>query len=181
MFGSGLATLSSDSGSGGRIGAGSSRENMYEDLSPVDISHFRNIMVCIVCIGSFFSLLFHVGVKEPPIPAGQRQYDQTNSSVSETTPLNTSRTRRQMMRKRDWFRMPQFYLVGLLYMCSRLYINISMVYLSLYLQETLDLPKASIAVIPLISYLSGFSSSFGMKALNARFGRTAAYLIGVVV
>ena len=39
----------------------------------------------------------------------------------------------------EWFRDVQFYLIGVVYMCTRLVINITQVYVSFYLLDTLDI------------------------------------------
>lgn len=93
--------------------------------------------------------------------------------------------------------------VGVLYMTTRLIVNLSQTYIAMYLTYSLSLPKVScgcvwrqwemgslprypsglplllppqkfIATIPLVMYLSGFFSSFLMKPINRRIGRNVS-------
>ena len=61
------------------------------------------------------------------------------------------------MKVMDWLKEPQFYQVAFIYMATRLYINVSQAYMPLYIQHSLELPAVSIAVIPLIMFISGKS------------------------
>jgi hypothetical protein len=91
----------------------------------------------------------------------------------------------------------------MLYMTTRLIVNLSQTYIAMYLTYSLSLPKVScgrvwrwwemgpllrcpsgpplplppqkfIATIPLVMYLSGFFSSFLMKPVNRRIGRNVS-------
>lgn len=93
--------------------------------------------------------------------------------------------------------------VGVLYMTTRLIVNLSQTYIAMYLTYSLSLPKVScgcvwrqwemgslprylsglplllppqkfIATIPLVMYLSGFFSSFLMKPINRHIGRNVS-------
>ncbi|XP_028908626.1 major facilitator superfamily domain-containing protein 12 isoform X1 [Ornithorhynchus anatinus] len=71
--------------------------------------------------------------------------------------------------------------VGLLYMTTRLIVNLSQTYIAMYLTNSLLLPKKYIATIPLVMYISGFLSSFLMKPVNKWIGRNLTYFAGVLV
>ncbi|XP_031205177.1 major facilitator superfamily domain-containing protein 12 isoform X2 [Mastomys coucha] len=71
--------------------------------------------------------------------------------------------------------------VGMLYMTTRLIVNLSQTYIAMYLTYSLSLPKKFIATIPLVMYLSGFFSSFLMKPVNRRIGRNMTYFTGLLV
>lgn len=66
-------------------------------------------------------------------------------------------------------------------MCTRLIVNLSQTYISMYLINTLGLPKRFIATIPLVMYLSGFLSSFIMKPLNKLMGTAMTYFLGLLL
>lgn len=55
----------------------------------------------------------------------------------------------------DWFKNPFFYAVGVVYMCTRLVINVTQIYMPFFLQTTLKMPANAIAIIPLLVYVSG--------------------------
>jgi hypothetical protein len=78
----------------------------------------------------------------------------------------------------DWLSMPQFYIVGVMYMSTRLSINITQAYMPLYVQETLKLECGSVATVPLTMFCSGFVISIFIKLINKYFGRQLAYTFG---
>ncbi|KXJ08608.1 Major facilitator superfamily domain-containing protein 12 [Exaiptasia diaphana] len=71
--------------------------------------------------------------------------------------------------------------VALLYMSTRLVVNLSQVYLPMYVTETLMLSKETIAIMPLIVYISGFVSTFFAKPLNQYMGRKVTFSIGCII
>ena len=60
------------------------------------------------------------------------------------------------MKPYDWFKEPQLYVIGLIYMLSRLIGSVSMSYIVFYVQFTLLLGKQYNSIIPLVMYISGF-------------------------
>jgi Na+/melibiose symporter-like transporter len=79
----------------------------------------------------------------------------------------------------QWLKEKQFYIVALIYMCTRALINVIMVYMSFYLIKALQMESSSITVIPLVMYLASFFATFlfGEK-FNDRLGRKGAYVFG---
>lgn len=73
------------------------------------------------------------------------------------------------------------YKVAGLYMSTRLFLNLTQIYVPLYLHETLHMAATSLAIIPLIMYLSSFKASLIIKYLNNKFGRKIAFTIGVIL
>ena len=55
----------------------------------------------------------------------------------------------------EWFSQRKFYQVGMVYMCTRLVINLTQVYLPFFLIVSLKMSATSIAVVPLVVYLAG--------------------------
>ncbi|KAK3703682.1 hypothetical protein QZH41_019173, partial [Actinostola sp. cb2023] len=64
-----------------------------------------------------------------PVQNGQQQNHPSRNSSSIKTKM------------KRWFKTPQFYLVGFVYMCSRIVVNISSAYFPFYLEEALDFEK----------------------------------------
>ena len=60
------------------------------------------------------------------------------------------------MKPYDWFKEPQFYIIGLIYMLSRLIGVLTAAYIVYYVEFTLLLGKENNATIPLVMYISGF-------------------------
>nr|XP_020020290.1 major facilitator superfamily domain-containing protein 12 isoform X2 [Castor canadensis] len=125
-------------------------------------------VLLVVGVGVVFSLLFHLGTRE-----GRRQRIE---EPDEHSPLVAPAARPLLLWK-HWLREPAFYQVGVLYMTTRLMVNLSQTYMATYLTHSLHLPKKFIATIPLVMYLSGFCSSFLMKPVNRRIGRNFGPLL----
>ena len=66
-------------------------------------------------------------------------------------------------------------------MATRLYINVSQAYMPLYIQHSLQLPAVSIAVIPLIMFISGFVVSIVNKPISKFVGRKWSMIGGCLV
>ena len=64
---------------------------------------------------------------------------------------------------------------------TRLYINVSQAYMPLYIQHSLQLPAVSIAVIPLIMFISGFVVSIVNKPISKFVGRKWSMIGGCLV
>lgn len=149
--------------------------NESSKIGPEDDVEFRNIVLIVVAVGIIQSIIFHIGVKEPNTHSWRTKRDVQYGAVErleETEPLV------QSLQWRDWFTNSTFYVVAALYMCTRLYVNLSQVYIPLYLQETLKLPQETVAIIPLVMFVSGFVSSFAMKPFNKCVGRKLVYVTG---
>ncbi|XP_048019277.1 major facilitator superfamily domain-containing protein 12a isoform X3 [Megalobrama amblycephala] len=152
-----------------------------ENLGPVDIPVFRNLSLIVVGIGALFSLLFHLGTREKARPS----QEEDGSSPGERQPLlhnSTVAPPTNPLQWKHWLRQPSFYQVAVLYMSTRLIVNLSQTYISMYLTYTLLLPKKYIATIPLVMFLSGFASSFIMKPLSKLIGKcqSGAFVYGAM-
>lgn len=81
----------------------------------------------------------------------------------------------------DWLKEPHFYLVGFIYICVRLITNISQVYMSLFINETLRLNKLNLALVPLTIYAMSMLTSLCQKKLNKTVGRTVTLVVGMLI
>lgn len=144
-----------------------------EQITPSDANVFRNLVFIVMGIGFLFSCIFHFGVKEKP--RGRTASNLVNGLYDDSVDFSSPQTH---LKWRNWLKESQFYKVGLLYMGTRLCLNLTQVYTPLFLQDSLHLKKDSIAYIPLVIYGSGFVSSFLMKYLNVHIGKKITYLIG---
>jgi hypothetical protein len=77
---------------------------------------------------------------------------------------------------RDWLTRAVFYKTAAAYMATRLYVNVTQVYVPLYLQDSLNLEARHLATVPLVMYVSGFAASFAIKYANKRMGRKVSDL-----
>lgn len=81
----------------------------------------------------------------------------------------------------ELFKDLQMYKVAAMYMLTRLFLNLTQIYVPLYLHETLHMAATSLAVIPLIMYLSSFKASLIIKYINKKVGLKIVYAIGVIL
>uniref|UniRef100_A0A452TNB1 Major facilitator superfamily domain containing 12 n=1 Tax=Ursus maritimus TaxID=29073 RepID=A0A452TNB1_URSMA len=147
--------------------------DVTDQLGVQDVQVFQNLSLLVIGVGAVFSLLFHLGTREgcrAPV-----------EEPDEHSPLLAPVTARPLLLWKHWLREPAFYQVGLLYMSTRLIVNLSQTYIAMYLTYSLNLPKKFIATIPLVMYLSGFCSSFLMKPVNKCIGRNLTYFVGLLV
>ncbi|XP_026336838.1 LOW QUALITY PROTEIN: major facilitator superfamily domain-containing protein 12 [Ursus americanus] len=147
--------------------------DVTDQLGVQDVQVFQNLSLLVIGVGAVFSLLFHLGTRE-----GRRA---PVEEPDEHSPLLAPVTARPLLLWKHWLREPAFYQVGLLYMSTRLIVNLSQTYIAMYLTYSLNLPKKFIATIPLVMYLSGFCSSFLMKPVNKCIGRNLTYFVGLLV
>lgn len=154
-------------------GVGDAQYSEADKVGPEDADKFKHIALIVVGIGAVFSFIFHLGVKE---------WNYDDSFGSSYPSISQGRhSDRLLMCWKDWLKEVQFYQVAVLYMATRLFVNLSQVYIPLYLQDTLGLHESSIAIIPLVMFVSGFLSSFFMKFLNRVAGRKITFLLGALV
>ncbi|XP_015272637.1 PREDICTED: major facilitator superfamily domain-containing protein 12 [Gekko japonicus] len=148
------------------------------NLGRQDIPVFRNLSLIVVAVGAIFSLLFHLGTPEKTRPPGWAP------EPEEHTPLLSDSQKRPVqpyLLWNHWLLEPAFYQVAMLYMATRLIVNLSQTYIAMYLTNSLMLPKKFIATIPLVMYISGFLSSLLMKTVNKRIGRNLTYFLGLMI
>ncbi|KAJ8304626.1 hypothetical protein KUTeg_018209, partial [Tegillarca granosa] len=68
--------------------------------------------------------------------------------------------------------------VAVIYMCTRLVVNISQIYIPMYITESLEMPKESLAIVPLVVYVSQFLMALLIKKENKTLGRNVTYILG---
>lgn len=56
-------------------------------------------------------------------------------------------------------------------MATRLFVNLTQVFIPLYLHETLNMTASSLASIPLVIFVGSFITSLTTEKLNRNFGR----------
>ncbi|XP_041805851.1 major facilitator superfamily domain-containing protein 12-like [Chelmon rostratus] len=172
------------------VQAGQDDDPLLSDaLGPADVHIFRNLALIVLGIGALFSLFFHVGtVERRPATGGEaggeegkRRMEEEEEEGERRPLLPRPQALSSLLQWKCWLQQPSFYQVALLYMSTRLIVNLSQTYISMYLINTLGLPKKFIATIPLVMYLSGFLSSFIMKPLSKLIGKCLTYFVGLLL
>ncbi|KAK6624902.1 hypothetical protein RUM44_011766 [Polyplax serrata] len=137
-------------------------DNETEQVGPHDAIYFQRVVYSGLVIGIITSILFHWGVKED-------------------SHLNISRGRRNHKTVFQFLREMKFYQVAVVYMSSRLFVNIAQVYIPLYLHETLSVKADILALIPLLMYVGSITASTIVNLLNRISGRKIAFTLGSVI
>lgn len=127
-------------------------------LTPADESTFFKLSLMIVLIGMSFVTIFLCGVAEPR--------------------SHTEHPHKTQMIWYQWFTRSQFYIVAVIYMCTRVLVNVVQVYTPIYLLQTLNAPKSSISTIPLLIFAVGFTSTLLSERSTKQLGSTGLTLVG---
>jgi len=157
----------------------------------VDSNAFHILSLTSIVIGDIFTLIFLFGIKECPLV---RRGTLRNSSVNEPK-LKPSGINDKAIHKKSretprggdwkhWFRIPFFYQAGIIYMCTRITLNVSQVFMPFYLQESLNLKDSNgtvIAEVPLVMMVVSFVVSFFLKRANKHFGRRLVFVFGSLI
>ncbi|KAJ4449761.1 hypothetical protein ANN_01165, partial [Periplaneta americana] len=130
-------------------------------IGPEDKQKFRNIVLIGIGIGALTSVVFHVLVSEGSSPGQVRVVGQRKSAV---------------LFLKDF----KMYQVAMVYMATRLFVNLSQVYIPLYLHESLSMSAESLAIVPLVMFLASFVTSLLIKVLNKKFGRKVSLMYRIV-
>lgn len=137
-----------------------------DHIGPEDHKEFMLLALITVGIGLLFMVIFHVGVKEKP---------RLNCFIK------NEKSKRNAKNWKLWFKEPQFYKMGVIYMSTRLIVNISQVYIPLFTKISLDQNKEIIATVPLIVFVSGFVTAIAAKPLNVHLGEKLTYVLGLFI
>lgn len=143
-----------------------------DNLNRNDAPKFMYLSIMICVVGLFFQIIFHLGTNEKILLSDEQLHAQS---------MSQSLTQSRRLVWTDYFKKYQFYLMGLLYMCTRLIVNMTQVYLPMYLTDTLELEKSSIALFPLICYASGFISTFPLRYISKYLGYYVTYFFGTIL
>uniref|UniRef100_A0A6M2DN77 Putative na+/melibiose symporter n=1 Tax=Xenopsylla cheopis TaxID=163159 RepID=A0A6M2DN77_XENCH len=139
-------------------------EEVGKQVGPDDAIKFQEIVLIGLSFGALCSVLFHILVREK------------NQTVLERSEAGTgSRSTRHLLK--DY----KTYQVAGMYMCTRLFVNLTQVFTPLYLHETLKMSAGQLALIPLVMFISSLLTSPLIHVLNKCFGRKMAYSIGAVL
>lgn len=65
-------------------------------------------------------------------------------------------------------------------MSTRLFVNLSQVFIPLYLHETLNMAASALALIPLIMFVGSFITTMAIEKLNRRLGRGVSIVVHLI-
>lgn len=152
-----------------------------QNTSTIDENDSNLIMYTslgITSLGSLFSFLFHLFLKE------NKQNDETNDILEEiNTQIEevTSENNYIPLKSTVWFKIPKFYMITLMYGTSRLLVNSTQVYFVLQLVYSMNISKSAIAYFPLILYVFSLIGTILIKPLVHFFNISTSFIIGCIL
>lgn len=139
--------------------------NDNNKISSNDANKFQHVVWSVMSLGVICTVLFHVYVKEEGTNGGSHDVRGIK--------LRTS--------FKDLFTDAQLYYGALNYMSSRLFINLTQIFMTLYLHEALDMVSSALAIVPLTMYLASLGTSFAVGPITLNLGRKITYIFGVII
>ncbi|KAJ9577733.1 hypothetical protein L9F63_005726, partial [Diploptera punctata] len=133
-----------------------------EQIGAEDASSFQHVVLVGLVVGSVMSLVFHVFVPE----------HQTSSCT---------RTQEERKSMGQILKEMKLYQVAGVYMATRLFTNLTQVYIPLYLHGSLSMSAESLAIIPLIMFVASFTMSMVVKVMNKKCGRMITFVLGALM
>ena len=129
---------------------------------------FQLLSWAVTAVGILCAGVFYLGIPNHPPCCAERDCECESALASIQNALA----------KWNFFEDALFWKHGLLYMLSRLMINLNMVYMPLYVQSTMQMHRSCIAIIPLLMYIFSLIGSGVQNKLNHKFGRLVSFMIG---
>ncbi|XP_022902495.1 major facilitator superfamily domain-containing protein 12-like [Onthophagus taurus] len=141
------------------IGTGSNSQ-----IGPDDAPKFQNVVIYGMGVGITCSILFHIFVKE--------ENGYTGNNVRGGVPRSSIS---------DLLCSMKLYQVAVVYMSTRLFVNLSQIFIPLYLHESLNMAASALALIPLIMFIGSFLTTFIIEFMNRTIGRRISYISGGII
>ena len=154
---------------------------------------FQNMMIAIVSVGAFCSYLFHQLVEEKDKSMNMTDDEKNLLSLQSTcssgklsmpyisitahSPNLDSPGKIYEMKIYQWFLEPQFYLISLQYMSTRLNLLIAVLYIPFFVNKTLKLPNEYMATVPLVMFIARLIFSGSTKYLSDILGVKKLFVI----
>ncbi|XP_050422444.1 major facilitator superfamily domain-containing protein 12-like isoform X2 [Adelges cooleyi] len=139
-------------------------------FGPAERKEFQIVILVIMVVGAMTSIIFHIGVREPDVSRRNRELLMTETEAERAADSFWS-----------IFKRVTLYQTAIVYMCSRIVVNMTLVFLPMYLQDYLKLEAEKLALLPLIMFLSSFGMSLLNKIMNMKLGRKYTYTFGVIL
>ncbi|XP_030751839.1 major facilitator superfamily domain-containing protein 12-like [Sitophilus oryzae] len=142
-------------------------------IGPADYIKFKEIALIIVFIGLMASLLFYCGL----LGSLETNYEIIGEAYDENN-LNSNN------HEKHFLKQSIIYLVSLMYMASRLFTTLNLIYIPLYLDERENSAEGkskireTIATIPLVCYISSLATSLVLKCRGSYCNDKVTYFVG---
>ncbi|EDO44500.1 predicted protein, partial [Nematostella vectensis] len=147
-------------------------ESSGENLSHDQWREFMSLGLIISGLGIFFAGMFHIGTKEP-------KKDHGKLACNHRDPERRGQ-QEKISKAYHWFKRQEFYTLCLVFMCTKVVINMSNSYFPLYLVDALHFEKEAIAYFPLIVLVSSSLFSYLSKKITRYIGNKMSFCAGAV-
>ncbi|RXN34524.1 casein kinase I isoform X3 [Labeo rohita] len=124
--------------------------SISQTLGWVDVPIFRYLALIIWAIGTVTSIIFHMGTKEERVqPQESEETEKSQFPISDSSQISGP-----LLQWKHWLVEPAFCQVAILYMCTRLIVNLSQTYIPMYLTNSLSLPKMAyfVGLVPVMVF-----------------------------
>ena len=163
------------------------------------ISSYKNLMLIGLGIGLTTSIVFHVFTKEnqekPEVVIDYQVCPHSIPTIHEETllsffghgslpisiPSALDTNREEKMTPKDWFQNLQYYLIGLIYLSSRLIYMVSLQYIVYHVEFTLNLEKKFNAIVPLVMFTSGLAMAAIVELARKHIGMNVIFIISCIL
>jgi Na+/melibiose symporter-like transporter len=154
----------------------------------------------IIVVGLCFSLIFHLGVREKVItsaplprqpPTEKSGCCESKKETVEEVPCrqqevasdhyNSACDKKKMIKWYQWFKNPQLYIIGIVYMSARLVVNLTQLYSPFFVLESIAIGKQSVAIAPLVIFISSLVTTLIVKYVNHFIGRHMTFFLGLAI
>ena len=175
---------------------------LWSELVSETVRQYTYVSYTTLAIGLLCSFLFLYGIREKParrrrplsqsnsnnaLHASLASSDSPSQTPSPEAPLSPPPTtllcgRWEVANNgwQMWLCSADFYRVGWVYMCTRVVVNVSQVFLVFYVLDTLMMDRLHITTVPCTVYVSSFVAALVMKRLNATLGRKVITAVGTM-
>lgn len=157
-----------------------------DSIGEEDASSFLKLAGCSVGSGLVMSVLFHalVNEEEPDREteeAGEKEIPMENKGENVAFMDFQPVKEKRLDTPSDWLSHLPMYTNAIVYMAARLAANCLQIYLTLYITDTIKLPKQYIGILPFVQYIFGFLASFSTKYIHKWHSTAAAYFLGSIL
>uniref|UniRef100_A0A0N5AFJ7 Major facilitator superfamily domain-containing protein 12 n=1 Tax=Syphacia muris TaxID=451379 RepID=A0A0N5AFJ7_9BILA len=152
-------------------------DNGQSTVTSKDLKHFSNAAYIVIVVGVVATGIFYVLTKEP------KGYEKKLSNEGASTSADTSHISSiKPMTFLNWLSEPQFYQISALYTLSRLYMNVSQVYLPFYVTFGQNFSKAFVAIIPMVCYAASFFFTIptSIQRFNRYINKKVIFIVGCI-
>eukprot|EP01063_Lacrimia_lanifica_P011187 TRINITY_DN1798_c4_g1_i1.p1 TRINITY_DN1798_c4_g1~~TRINITY_DN1798_c4_g1_i1.p1 ORF type:complete len:616 (+),score=199.51 TRINITY_DN1798_c4_g1_i1:64-1911(+) len=133
---------------------------------------FLILAIGIACLGVTFSCAFHIFMRVFTRTSGKYLVN------PESPKAGLDAGTMQVMRM--WFSSGKFWIIGTLYMCTRIIINITQTFLALYVLTSLRAETVAIATVPLVLYVASLIGTYVVTPVNEKLGPYFTYMLAVL-